>query len=247
MLINSEIEASQSVNEKAEAMVKLHNINKEYTKGSAAVKVLNDVNFTIKKGEFIALMGPSGSGKTTLLNIIGGIDRPSSGSVYVGGKNIIGLNSSELTAWRAQEVGFIFQFYHLIAVLNAEKNVELPLSLFNLSRDDIKKRVDACFKLVGLENRNKHFPNELSGGQQQRVAIARAIVTDPDILLCDEPTGDLDRESAEQVLDLLAMLNKNYGKTIVLVTHDPQAAAYAHKTVYLNKGVVEETRRNDSI
>jgi len=216
--------------------IKIENLTKSYARNDDHVCVLADVNMTVKKSEFVALMGPSGSGKTTLLNILGGIDRPTSGEVVIDGKRIGAMSDSGLTRWRARHVGFIFQFYNLLPMLNARDNVALPLLLDHLSSGERRKRAELALSLVQMEHRFEHRPNELSGGQQQRVAIARAIVKDPDFLVCDEPTGDLDRESSEGVMQLLERLNTEFGKTIVMVTHDPKAAQHAQKTVHLDKG-----------
>jgi len=216
--------------------IEVENLTKSYARNDDLVCVLADVNMTVKKGEFVALMGPSGSGKTTLLNILGGVDRPTSGEVVIDGKRIGAMSDSELTQWRARHVGFIFQFYNLLSMLNARDNVELPLLLDHLSSAERRKRAELALSLVQMEHRFEHRPNELSGGQQQRVAIARAIVKDPDFLVCDEPTGDLDRESSEAVMQLLERLNTEFGKTIVMVTHDPKAAQHAQRTVHLDKG-----------
>jgi len=216
--------------------IEVENLTKSYARNDDLVCVLADVNMTVKKGEFVALMGPSGSGKTTLLNILGGIDRHTSGEVVIDGKRIGAMSDSELTQWRARHVGFIFQFYNLLPMLNARDNVELPLLLDHLSSAERRKRAELALSLVQMEHRFEHRPNELSGGQQQRVAIARAIVKDPDFLVCDEPTGDLDRESSEGVMQLLERLNTEFGKTIVMVTHDPKAAQHAQRTVHLDKG-----------
>ena len=217
-------------------LARLQGVEKYYTKGKQKVHVLVDLDLEIKQGDFLALMGPSGSGKTTLLNLLGGLDRPSSGSVEVQGQRIDQLSNSALAKWRAQHIGFVFQFYNLMPVLSAERNVELPLLLTNLSGSQRKQRAQIALAVVGLEDRGSHSPNELSGGQQQRVAIARAIVSDPDILLCDEPTGDLDRETADEILGLLQTLNSEHGKTIIMVTHDPRAADHAKQTLMLDKG-----------
>jgi putative ABC transport system ATP-binding protein len=200
--------------------------------------VLQGVNLEIPRGDFLGLMGPSGSGKTTLLNLIGGLDAPSSGSVTVGGVNISRLNGGRLSRWRAENIGFVFQLYNLLPVLTAERNVDLPLLLTKLSRAERKKRVGIALKVVGLADRARHYPRQLSGGQEQRVGIARAIVTDPTLLLCDEPTGDLDRKSGDEILDLLQTLNREHGKTIVMVTHDPHAAERATRTLHLDKGLL---------
>ena len=220
------------------ALVRIENVHKYYTRGSERIDVLQGVNLEIPKGDFLALMGPSGSGKTTLLNLIGGLDSPSSGSVNVGGVNITSLSGGKLSRWRAENIGFVFQLYNLLPVLTAERNVDLPLLLTRLSRAERKKRVGIALKVVGLAERAKHYPKQLSGGQEQRVGIARAIVTDPTLLLCDEPTGDLDRKSGDEILDLLQTLNRDHGKTIVMVTHDPHAAERAKRTLHLDKGLL---------
>ncbi len=217
-------------------MVSLRNISKTYKKGKESVPVLTDINLDIRRGDFVALMGPSGSGKTTLLNLLGGLDNPTSGELTIAGQRIDKLSSAQLTKWRAENVGFIFQFYNLMPVLSAEKNVELPLLLTNLSSKERKKHVAAALDLVGLSERAKHYPRELSGGQEQRVAIARALVSDPNLLLCDEPTGDLDRVTADEILALMQELNRDQLKTIIMVTHDPRAADHAQHTLHLDKG-----------
>ena len=217
-------------------LVSISNVDKVFKRGSEEIHVLGGLDLEIPDGEFLALMGPSGSGKSTLLNLIGGLDRPSQGTVEIGGELIDELSARRLAAWRARHVGLVFQFYNLMPVLTAQKNVELPLLLTHLSRSERKKRAAIALDVVGLSNRNDHYPRTLSGGEQQRVGIARAIVTDPTILLCDEPTGDLDRKSGDEVLDLLQALNRGQGKTIVMVTHDIHAAARASRTLYLNKG-----------
>jgi putative ABC transport system ATP-binding protein len=221
-------------------LVRIADVHKFYSRGSERVDVLKGVNFTIPKGDFLALMGPSGSGKTTLLNLMGGLDTPTSGAVEIGGVKINGLSGSALSKWRAQHIGFVFQLYNLLPVLNAERNVELPLLLTKLSKAERRKRAQIALKVVGLADRANHYPRQLSGGQEQRVGIARAIVTDPDLLLCDEPTGDLDRKSGDEILDLLQTLNREHGKTIVMVTHDPRAADHAKRTLHLEKGVFVE-------
>ena len=221
-------------------LIEIKDVSKIYTRGKQKVEVLQNINLDIAEGDFFALMGPSGSGKTTLLNLIGGLDTPTGGSITVGGKRIDTLGSSALARWRASNVGFIFQFYNLMPMLSAQKNVELPLLLTKLSGSQRRKNAAIALKLVGLEDRATHKPSELSGGQQQRVAIARAIVSDPTLLVCDEPTGDLDRESAEGVLELLQKLNRDHGKTIVMVTHDPKAAEHASHTLHLDKGALVE-------
>jgi putative ABC transport system ATP-binding protein len=218
------------------SLIQINNISKSYWRDSLEIPVLNNINMEIPEGEFLALMGPSGSGKTTLLNLIGGIDKPSKGDVIIAEKDISKFGESALAKWRSDNVGFIFQFYNLIPVLTAFENVELPLLLINLSRAERKKKVESALELVGLGDRIYHYPKQLSGGQEQRVAIARAIVTDPMIIVADEPTGDLDRTSAEEILTLMERLNKEFKKTIVMVTHDPHAAERAHKIRQLDKG-----------
>ena len=219
-------------------VVRLSGVTKVYHRDTLRIPVLDGIDMAIRDGEFLALQGPSGSGKTTLLNLIAGIDRPSSGSIIVSGTDIAKLSESGLARWRARHVGFIFQFYHLIPVLTARQNVELPLTLTSLSRSERREHVATALKIVGLEDRMEHFPRQLSGGQEQRVAIARAIVSDPTLILADEPTGDLDARSAEDILVLLDRLNKEFGKTIVMVTHDPRAAARAHLIRHLDKGIL---------
>jgi putative ABC transport system ATP-binding protein len=221
-----------------DALVSVNSVVKRYWRGKQAVEVLHNLDLQIPAGQFVALMGPSGSGKTTLLNLIGGLDRPTQGEVMVGGERIDRLSGGQLAKWRARHVGFVFQFYNLMPTLSAEANVELPLLLTKLTGKQRKANVAAALELVGLTDRRKHKPNELSGGQQQRVAIARAIVADPTLLVCDEPTGDLDRESAEEVLGLLQMLNSEQGKTVIMVTHDPKAAEFASRIVHLDKGAL---------
>jgi putative ABC transport system ATP-binding protein len=221
-----------------DALVSVNKVVKRYWRGKQAVEVLHNLDLQIPAGQFVALMGPSGSGKTTLLNLIGGLDKPTQGEVIVGGERIDRLSGGQLAKWRSRHVGFVFQFYNLMPTLSAEANVELPLLLTKLSSKQRKANVAAALELVGLTDRRKHKPNELSGGQQQRVAIARAIVADPTLLVCDEPTGDLDRESAEEVLGLLQMLNREQGKTIIMVTHDPKAAEFASRIVHLDKGAL---------
>jgi len=211
-------------------------VEKVYKRGAEVVQVLADLNLEVRQGEFLALMGPSGSGKSTLLNLIGGLDRPSRGFVIVGNERIDQLAERGLAAWRARHVGFVFQLYNLLPVLTAERNVELPLLLTHLSQNERSKHVATALAAVGLAQRTKHFPPQMSGGEQQRVGIARAIVTDPTLLLCDEPTGDLDRKAGDEILNLLQALNREQGKTIIMVTHDPHASARATRTVYLNKG-----------
>jgi putative ABC transport system ATP-binding protein len=217
-------------------LVNVRGVDKVFKRGSEVIHVLGGLNLEIPNGEFLALMGPSGSGKSTLLNLIGGLDRPSEGTVEVGGKRIDKLSDRKLAAWRARHVGLVFQFYNLMPVLSAQKNVELPLLLTKLSKAERKKRASIALDIVGLANRAGHFPRQLSGGEQQRTGIARAIVTDPTLLLCDEPTGDLDRKSGDEILDLLQALNREQGKTIIMVTHDIHAAARATRTLYLKKG-----------
>ena len=217
-------------------LVRVKDVHKHFTRGSERIDVLQGVNLEIPKGDFLALMGPSGSGKTTLLNLIGGLDTPTGGAVEVNGVPVSTLSGSQLSKWRAQNIGFVFQLYNLLPVLTAEKNVELPLLLTNLSKSERKKRASIALKVVGLAERAKHYPRQLSGGQEQRVGIARAIVTDPTLLLCDEPTGDLDRKAGDEILDLLQSLNRDHGKTIVMVTHDPRAAERARRTLHLEKG-----------
>ncbi|HIG62348.1 MAG TPA: ABC transporter ATP-binding protein [Gammaproteobacteria bacterium] len=217
-------------------LIEIETLAKDYYRGKVVIPVLSDISLQIEQGDFLALMGPSGSGKTTLLNLIGGLDTPTLGSISVGGERIDKLGQGQLATWRSRNVGFVFQFYNLLPVLSAEKNVELPLLLTNLSRRERKKRALAALAVVGLQDRASHRPTELSGGQEQRVAIARAIVSDPGLLVCDEPTGDLDRTTADEILELLQLLNRDYGKTIVMVTHDPKAADHANHCLYLDKG-----------
>ena len=219
-------------------LVRVKEVHKHFTRGSERIDVLKGVNLEIPKGDFLALMGPSGSGKTTLLNLIGGLDTPTGGAVEVNGVPVSTLSGSRLSKWRAQNIGFVFQLYNLLPVLTAEKNVELPLLLTRLTKSERRKRAGIALKVVGLADRAKHYPRQLSGGQEQRVGIARAIVTDPTLLLCDEPTGDLDRKAGDEILDLLQSLNRDHGKTIVMVTHDPRAAERAGRTIHLEKGVL---------
>ena len=229
------------------AMVSLKNIVKTYTRGKQAVEVLHHLDLHVSEGDFVALMGPSGSGKTTVLNLIGGIDHPTSGELVVAGERIDQLKGGALARWRSNNVGFVFQFYNLMPMLSAERNVELPLLLTSLGKSERMKRVHAALTIVGLEDRAKHKPSELSGGQAQRVAIARALVSDPKLLVCDEPTGDLDRTTADEILHLLQVLNREYGKTIIMVTHDQKAADYATHTLHLDKGrFVEERQRTEA-
>ena len=218
------------------ALVRIQQVSKNFHCGSEDIHVLDRLDLEVQEGEFLALMGPSGSGKSTLLNLIGGLDRPSSGSVVIGDQPIDRLSDRQLAAWRARHIGFVFQFYNLMPTLNAERNVELPLLLTHLSKAKRKEHVKVALDVVGLSHRTKHYPRTLSGGEQQRVGIARGIVTDPTILLCDEPTGDLDRKSGDEILSLLQALNKDHGKTIIMVTHDPHASARATRTVHLDKG-----------
>jgi len=220
--------------------ISLVDVSKSYVRGQNQVPVLERLDLDIQEGEFVSLMGPSGSGKTTILNLIGGLDRPSTGEVRVGEQNIVSLNGAELARWRASQVGFVFQFYNLMPMLSAVANVELPLLLTNLDAGERRRRAELALKVVGLADRLSHKPNEMSGGQQQRVGIARAIVADPSILLCDEPTGDLDRHSADETLALLAELNSKHKKTIIMVTHDPKAADYASRRLEMDKGRLVE-------
>jgi putative ABC transport system ATP-binding protein len=219
-------------------LVSIRELTKHYVRGDQVIPVLVGINLDIQAGDYVALMGPSGSGKSTLLNLIAGIDKPTSGSIRVAGVDIAQLSEGDLAAWRATHVGFIFQFYNLMPVLSAYDNVELPLLLTSLSRRERRERVETALALVGLTDRSDHYPNELSGGQQQRVAIARALIGDPTLIVADEPTGDLDRATAEEILHLLARLNDEVGKTIVMVTHDPKAAEKAHRVIQLEKGVL---------
>ncbi|MDC7807389.1 ABC transporter ATP-binding protein [Luteimonas sp BLCC-B24] len=218
------------------SLVSIRNLHKTYQRGPEKVDVLHGIDLDIPRGDFVALMGPSGSGKTTLLNLIGGLDTPTSGEIEIEGERIDRMSAGQLSNWRSRHVGFVFQFYNLMPMLNAQKNVELPLLLTSLGAAQRKRNAEIALTLVGLAERRTHKPNELSGGQQQRVAIARAIVSDPTFLICDEPTGDLDRQSAEEILGLLQELNREHGKTIVMVTHDPKAAEYATHTIHLDKG-----------
>ncbi len=217
-------------------LVRLEHVNKSYWRDSIEIPVLHDITFDIPESEFLALMGPSGSGKTTLLNLIAGIDRPSSGRLTVGPEEVSTMSEAQLARWRSRTIGFVFQFYNLMPVLTAFENVELPLLLTRLNRSERRKQVETALSIVGLGERMKHYPNQLSGGQEQRVAIARAIVTDPDLILADEPTGDLDKQSAEDIMELLSYLNREFKKTIIMVTHDPRAAEHAHLVRSLDKG-----------
>ena len=221
-------------------LIVLRNIAKSYRRGEETISIFTDLNLSIPAGDFVAVMGPSGSGKTTLLNLLGGLDRPTSGSIMFDGAPIEKLSESQLSAWRAANVGFIFQFYNLMPTMSAARNVELPLLLTRLSAAERRRRVKTALEIVGLDNRARHRPKELSGGQQQRVAIARAIVADPKLILADEPTGDLDRTTAVEILEMLQLLNRELGKTIVMVTHDPAAAKYARRELHLDKGAFEE-------
>ena len=217
-------------------LVKVDRVEKTFRRGSEEIHVLAGLDLAVPRGEFLALMGPSGSGKTTLLNLIGGLDRPTRGSIAVGGERLEAMSGRQLAAWRARHVGLVFQFYNLLPVLSAERNVELPLLLTSLSRGERRRHVETALAVVGLSHRARHSPRTLSGGEQQRVGIARAIVSDPTLLLCDEPTGDLDRKSGDEILSLLQALNRDHGKTIIMVTHDPHASARATRTVHLDKG-----------
>jgi len=222
-----------------DTLVAIRDLHKVYRRGHERIDVLQGVTLDIPSGDFLALMGPSGSGKTTLLNLMGGLDTPTSGAVEIGGVRINTLSGSALSKWRSQHIGFVFQLYNLLPVLNAERNVELPLLLTKLSKAERRKRAQIALKVVGLADRASHYPRQLSGGQEQRVGIARAIVTDPTLLLCDEPTGDLDRQAGNEILDLLQTLNRQHGKTIVMVTHDPHAAESAHESIHLEKGTLQ--------
>ena len=225
----------------SEPIVRATNLHKSFRRGSEQIDVLQGVNLEIPRGEFLALMGPSGSGKTTLLNLIGGLDAPTGGRIEVGGIDISRMGGAALARWRSQNIGFVFQLYNLLPVLTAERNVELPLLLTKLSKAQRRKHVEIALRVVGLADRAKHYPRQLSGGQEQRVGIARAIVTDPTLLLCDEPTGDLDRKAGDEILDLLQALNREHGKTIIMVTHDPHAAERATQVLHLEKGLLMET------
>ncbi len=218
----------------------LKGVSKKFVKGKDTITVFDGLDMSIARGDFLAIMGPSGSGKTTLLNMLGGVDQPTGGEIWFDGSRIDSLSENQLAKWRAHNIGFIFQFYNLMPMLNAERNVELPLLLTKLGRAQRKKNIAAALELVSLSDRARHMPAEMSGGQQQRVAIARALVSDPKLLLCDEPTGDLDRETADEILSMLQLLNREYDKTIVMVTHDPEAAKYAKRTLHLDKGVFVE-------
>jgi putative ABC transport system ATP-binding protein len=224
----------------SQSLIRVRGLNKTYSRGGEKIQVLQGLNLDVDKGDFVAFMGPSGSGKTTLLNLLGGLDVPSAGSITVDGDEITHMSGSKLTQWRARHVGFIFQMYNLIPVLTAFQNVELPLLLTKLSKADRRKHVETALGVVGLTDRMQHYPRQLSGGQEQRVTIARAIVSDPTFLICDEPTGDLDRKSADEVMTLIEQLVGKYGKTVLMVTHDPVVAARAHTTLHLEKGVLVE-------
>ncbi|MFY9922999.1 MAG: ABC transporter ATP-binding protein [Opitutaceae bacterium] len=226
------------------ALVDVNGVEKVFHRGSEDIQVLKDLHLQVPAGEFLALMGPSGSGKSTLLNLIGGLDHPTRGTVTIAGERVDQLSDRRLAAWRARHIGFVFQLYNLMPVLTAERNVELPLLLTHLSRSERKQHVAAALEAVGLLNRAQHYPRQLSGGEQQRVGIARGIVTDPTLLLCDEPTGDLDRKAGDEILNLLQALNREHGKTIIMVTHDPHASARASRTVYLNKGQLTREQLN---
>jgi putative ABC transport system ATP-binding protein len=231
---------SQSPNGQTnDAVVQIRGVEKVFHRGAEKIHVLQQLDLTVARGEFLALMGPSGSGKSTLLNLIGGLDRPSQGTIHVAGERVDTLSEHRLAGWRARHIGFVFQLYNLLPVLTAERNVELPLLLTHLSKAERRKHVATALGVVGLSHRATHYPRTLSGGEQQRVGIARGIVTDPTLLLCDEPTGDLDRKSGDEILDLLQALNQQHGKTIIMVTHDPHASARASRTVYLNKGQLQ--------
>jgi putative ABC transport system ATP-binding protein len=223
-----------------DALVNVDGVEKVFRRGSEDIHVLKDLHLKVPAGQFLALMGPSGSGKSTLLNLIGGLDRPTNGSVSIAGERVDELSDRRLADWRARHIGFVFQLYNLLPVLTAERNVELPLLLTHLSRAERKRHVATALAIVGLTERTKHYPRQLSGGEQQRVGIARAVVTDPTLLLCDEPTGDLDRKAGDEILDLLQALNREHGKTIIMVTHDPHASARAARTVYLNKAQLSD-------
>ena len=227
------------------ALVRVKDVDKIFRRGSEEIRVLTGLELEVPRGEFLALMGPSGSGKSTLLNLIGGLDRATRGSVEIGGERIDQMSDRQLAAWRSRHVGLVFQFYNLLPVLSAERNVELPLLLTHLSKSERRQHVETALRVVGLSQRNRHYPRQLSGGEQQRTGIARAIVTDPTLLLCDEPTGDLDRKAGDEILGLLQALNKEQGKTIIMVTHDPHASGRASRTVYLNKGQLFSEKPQD--
>jgi putative ABC transport system ATP-binding protein len=225
----------------SDSLVQVSDVHKVYARGAERVDVLKGLDLEVPRGDFLALMGPSGSGKTTLLNMIGGLDRPTSGRVVVAGHDLTRASSRELARWRAEHIGFVFQFYNLLPVLTAARNVELPLLLTRLSRAERQRHVAAALELVGLTDRAAHYPSQLSGGQEQRVGIARAIVNDPTLLLCDEPTGDLDRQTASEILDLLVELNRDHDKTVIMVTHDPLAAERARRVLHVDKGTLVES------
>jgi len=228
------------------SLIRLRGVDKTYIRGSEELHVLQGLNLDVSEGEFVSFMGPSGSGKSTLLNLLGGLDNPSAGSIVVAGEDITRLSSRELTAWRARHVGFVFQMYNLIPVLTAYQNVELPLLLTRLTRAERRRHVEAAVELVGLTDRMQHYPSQLSGGQGQRVGIARAIVADPTFLLCDEPTGDLDRKSADEIMGLISRLSREQGKTVLLVTHDPLAAECADVVLHMEKGILVEATETES-
>ncbi len=236
MTENNVAERAVGATTSGSALVRVQDVHKTYTRGAEKIDVLQNLSLEVPEGDFLALMGPSGSGKTTLLNLIGGLDRPTSGYVEVAGERVDKASSRNLAKWRARHIGFVFQFYNLLPVLTAERNVELPLLLTSLSRKQRREHAATALEVVGLANRARHYPRQLSGGQEQRVGIARAIVSDPTLLLADEPTGDLDRKSGDEILELLVALNRDHGKTIIMVTHDPHAAACAKRTVHLEKG-----------
>ena len=239
--------AELNTNDSLNGQIRVRGLDKSYRRGNEDVHVLQGLNLDVDRGDFVAFMGPSGSGKTTLLNLLGGLDVPTSGSITVAGDEITHMSRSKLTDWRARHVGFIFQMYNLLPVLTAFHNVELPLLLTTLSKAERRLHVETALSIVGLAERMKHYPRQLSGGQEQRVAIARAIVTDPTFLLCDEPTGDLDRKSADEVMDLIHRLVNDYGKTVLMVTHDPAVAKQADRTLHLDKGVLVESGASDEI
>ncbi len=229
------------MNATSQPLVRISGVSRNFKRGSEEIHVLSDLDLEVREAEFLALMGPSGSGKSTLLNLIGGLDRPTSGQLQIGADRVDTLSDRQLAAWRARHIGFVFQFYNLLPALTAERNIELPLLLTHLSKSARREHVAAALEAVGLAHRAKHHPQTLSGGEQQRVGIARAIVTDPTVLLCDEPTGDLDRKSGDEILSLLQTLNSSHGKTIIMVTHDPHASARASRTVHLDKGRLSNT------
>ena len=228
------------MSEESSEIVSLSGVSKSFRRGTEEIHVLHELDLSMNQGEYVALMGPSGSGKSTLLNLLGALDRPSAGSVLVGGERIDQMSDGRLASWRARHVGFVFQFYNLMPTLTAERNIDLPLLLTPLNRSKRRDHVETALSVVGMGHRAKHYPRQLSGGEQQRIGIARAIVTDPTLLLCDEPTGDLDRKSGDEILDLLEALNRERGKTIIMVTHDPHAAARAGRVIYLNKGKLSD-------